>query len=206
MMTIITPLGGSALYEMSAEFSYPKILNEIDKKTLFEYSQEIVAGLPTDTRRIFLIPGQKDKALQLSSMIAIVSNGQGKVIHLQGDTGGAVCSCLLAVDDIDPDDEVIIISAVSFSELFGREAPVVLEIGFGMGASLVSMAQHNPHQDFFGIEVHAPGVGACLASAHEAGISNLRVMCHDAMEVLETMIPRPDEEIILMMRLLHSDR
>lgn len=110
MMTIITPLGGSALYEMSAEFSYPKILNEIDKKTLFEYSQEIVAGLPTDTRRIFLIPGQKDKALQLSSMIAIVSNGQGKVIHLQGDTGGAVCSCLLAVDDIDPDDEVIIIS------------------------------------------------------------------------------------------------
>lgn len=78
---------------------------------------------------------------------------------------------------------------LNFAELFGRESPVVLEIGFGMGASLVTMAEQNPHQDFLGIEVHAPGVGACLGSAHEAGVSNLRVMCHDAMEVLETMIP-----------------
>lgn len=73
--------------------------------------------------------------------------------------------------------------------LFGRDAPVVLEIGFGMGASLVSMAQNNPQQNFLGIEVHAPGVGACLGAAKEAGIENLRVMCHDAVEVLEKMIP-----------------
>jgi tRNA (guanine-N7-)-methyltransferase len=73
--------------------------------------------------------------------------------------------------------------------LFGREAPLVLEIGFGMGASLVTMAQNNPHQNFLGIEVHAPGVGACLASAKEAGVENLRVMCHDAVEVLQKMIP-----------------
>ncbi|MCV9879214.1 tRNA (guanosine(46)-N7)-methyltransferase TrmB [Brenneria izbisi] len=76
-----------------------------------------------------------------------------------------------------------------FSSLFGREAPVVLEIGFGMGASLVSMAAQHPEQNFLGIEVHLPGVGACLASAHEADIGNLRVMCHDAVEVLENMIP-----------------
>ncbi|MBP2168198.1 tRNA (guanine-N7-)-methyltransferase [Erwinia toletana] len=73
--------------------------------------------------------------------------------------------------------------------LFGREAPVVLEIGFGMGASLVTMAENNPQQNFLGIEVHSPGVGACLATAHEAGADNLRVMCHDAVEVLEHMIP-----------------
>lgn len=73
--------------------------------------------------------------------------------------------------------------------LFGRDAPVVLEIGFGMGASLVTMAQNNPHQNFLGLEVHAPGVGACLASAKEAGVENLRVMCHDAEEVLQKMIP-----------------
>ncbi|NIF21214.1 MULTISPECIES: tRNA (guanosine(46)-N7)-methyltransferase TrmB [Pantoea] len=73
--------------------------------------------------------------------------------------------------------------------LFGREAPLVLEIGFGMGASLVTMAQNNPHQDFLGLEVHLPGVGACLGSAKEAGVENLRVMCHDAIEVLEKMIP-----------------
>ncbi|ACX89144.1 tRNA (guanosine(46)-N7)-methyltransferase TrmB [Pectobacterium parmentieri] len=78
---------------------------------------------------------------------------------------------------------------VDFNALFGRDAPVVLEIGFGMGASLVTMAAQHPEQNFLGIEVHLPGVGACLASAQEAGISNLRVMCHDALEVLMKMIP-----------------
>lgn len=73
--------------------------------------------------------------------------------------------------------------------LFGRDAPVVLEIGFGMGASLVTMAQNNPQQNFLGIEVHSPGVGACLSTAHEAGVENLRVMCHDAVDVLDKMIP-----------------
>ncbi len=73
--------------------------------------------------------------------------------------------------------------------LFGNEGPVTLEIGFGMGASLVAMAEARPEQNFLGIEVHSPGVGACLSSAHEAGVNNLRVMCHDAVEVLETMIP-----------------
>ncbi|RRO11150.1 tRNA (guanosine(46)-N7)-methyltransferase TrmB [Pectobacterium aquaticum] len=78
---------------------------------------------------------------------------------------------------------------VDFNALFGRDAPVVLEIGFGMGASLVTMAAQHPEQNFLGIEVHLPGVGACLAAAQEVGISNLRVMCHDAIEVLMNMIP-----------------
>lgn len=78
---------------------------------------------------------------------------------------------------------------VDLPALFGREAPVTLEIGFGMGASLVTMAQNTPQQNFLGIEVHAPGVGACLAAAKEADVQNLRVMCHDAVEVLEKMIP-----------------
>ncbi|AOE38997.1 tRNA (guanosine(46)-N7)-methyltransferase TrmB [Pantoea agglomerans] len=78
---------------------------------------------------------------------------------------------------------------VDLPALFGREAPVTLEIGFGMGASLVIMAQNTPQQNFLGIEVHAPGVGACLAAAKEADVQNLRVMCHDAVEVLEKMIP-----------------
>ncbi len=50
------------------------------------------------------------------------------------------------------------------------------------------MAKDRPEQDFLGIEVHSPGVGVCLASAHEEGLSNLRVMCHDAVEVLHKMI------------------
>ncbi|MBJ7221947.1 MULTISPECIES: tRNA (guanosine(46)-N7)-methyltransferase TrmB [unclassified Brenneria] len=79
--------------------------------------------------------------------------------------------------------------ALEFTSLFGRDAPVVLEIGFGMGASLVTMAAQHPQQNFLGIEVHLPGVGACLSSAQESAVGNLRVMCHDAVEVLENMIP-----------------
>ena len=59
---------------------------------------------------------------------------------------------------------------LDFAALFGREAPVTLEIGFGMGASLVAMAKEKPQQNFLGIEVHSPGVGACLASAEEEGV------------------------------------
>ncbi|GAA4503352.1 tRNA (guanosine(46)-N7)-methyltransferase TrmB [Pseudaeromonas paramecii] len=82
---------------------------------------------------------------------------------------------------------------LDLAALFGRQAPVVLEIGFGMGASLVEMAKAAPELNFIGIEVHRPGVGACLSAAEEAGISNLRLFCHDAVEVLEQMIP--DESI-----------
>lgn len=73
-------------------------------------------------------------------------------------------------------------------EVFGRTAPRVLEIGFGMGKSLVEMAVAAPNNDFIGIEVHRPGVGACLADAAEASLSNLRVFEHDAVDVLEKCI------------------
>nr|WP_188027145.1 tRNA (guanosine(46)-N7)-methyltransferase TrmB [Tolumonas osonensis] len=82
---------------------------------------------------------------------------------------------------------------LDLAQLFGREAPVVLEIGFGMGKSLVEMAAAAPEKNFIGIEVHRPGVGACLSSAQDAGITNLRLFCHDAVEVLGQMIP--DESI-----------
>ncbi|MCP1064789.1 tRNA (guanosine(46)-N7)-methyltransferase TrmB [Serratia symbiotica] len=78
---------------------------------------------------------------------------------------------------------------INIAALFGCNAPTVLEIGFGMGTSLVTMAGNNPQQNFLGIEVHLPGVGACLADAHAAKLGNLRVMYHDAVEVLQNMIP-----------------
>lgn len=78
---------------------------------------------------------------------------------------------------------------LNWKEVFGNDNPVVLEVGFGMGASLVEMAKNTPEKNFLGIEVHSPGVGACLADANAAGITNLRVMCHDAVEVFANMIP-----------------
>ena len=74
-------------------------------------------------------------------------------------------------------------------QVFGNDHPVVLEIGFGMGASLVEMAKNAPEKNFIGIEVHLPGVGACLMAAAEAEVSNLRVYEHDAVEILADCIP-----------------
>ncbi len=78
---------------------------------------------------------------------------------------------------------------LNWQQVFGNDNPVVLEIGFGMGASLVEMAKNAPEKNFVGIEVHSPGVGACLSAAREQGVTNLRVMCHDAVEVFAEMIP-----------------
>jgi tRNA (guanine-N7-)-methyltransferase len=77
---------------------------------------------------------------------------------------------------------------LDFSQVFGNDNDVVLEIGFGMGKSLVEMAKNAPHLNFIGIEVHRPGVGACLMEADEAGLTNLRVFEHDAVEVLADCI------------------
>lgn len=78
---------------------------------------------------------------------------------------------------------------LDFVVVFGRRAPVVLEIGFGMGDSLVAMAQAAPEKDFVGIEVHQPGIGACIQQAAARELPNLKVIHHDAVEVLENMIP-----------------
>lgn len=70
-------------------------------------------------------------------------------------------------------------------QLFGRDAPVMIEIGFGNGEALLEFAKSNPQIDCLGIEVHRPGVGHLLLGVHEAGLKNVRVVCHDAVEVLQ---------------------
>nr|WP_297349927.1 tRNA (guanosine(46)-N7)-methyltransferase TrmB [uncultured Glaciecola sp.] len=77
---------------------------------------------------------------------------------------------------------------LNLDDVFGSTAPTVLEIGFGMGKSFVEMATAAPQNNFIGIEVHRPGIGACLADAEEAGIENVRVFEHDAVEVLAQSI------------------
>ena len=78
---------------------------------------------------------------------------------------------------------------VDIDELFGRSAPVILEIGFGNGETLVEQAAANPDWGFIGIEVHEPGIGHCLRLADKAGVTNLRLINHDAIEVLTHQLP-----------------
>ncbi|MEO7337879.1 MAG: tRNA (guanosine(46)-N7)-methyltransferase TrmB [Caldimonas sp.] len=79
-------------------------------------------------------------------------------------------------------------SPVDFSAHFGRRARQVLEIGFGMGDATASIAAALPETDFIGVEVHPPGVGALLKRVGEIGLANVRIVQHDAVEVIEHMI------------------
>jgi tRNA (guanine-N7-)-methyltransferase len=71
---------------------------------------------------------------------------------------------------------------------FGRDAPVILEIGFGMGETTAAIAGAHPHKNFLGIEVHTPGVGSLCKLATENNLNNVRIIQHDAVEVLRDMI------------------
>ena len=105
---------------------------------------------------------------------------QGRVSHAQqryheemmAKIGIPFADCLL-----DPED------------LFGRRAPLILEIGFGMGETTATIVEANPQNDYLGIEVHTPGVGGLCKLAAEKGLSNLRIIQHDAVEVLHGMVP-----------------
>ena len=78
---------------------------------------------------------------------------------------------------------------LQFTAAFGREAPTVLEIGFGMGEATAHIAAVRPGDNFLCCEVHEPGVGALLKRAGEQGLANLRIVAHDAVEVLQHMVP-----------------
>ena len=78
---------------------------------------------------------------------------------------------------------------LDLKDLFQRNANTCLEIGFGNGDTLVQQAQENPQQNYIGIEVHEPGVGHCLIAAQKADIDNLRLITHDAIDVLQQQVP-----------------
>lgn len=78
---------------------------------------------------------------------------------------------------------------LNFADIFGNSNPVVVEIGFGMGAATAIIAEQNPNINYLGIEVHTPGVGRLLGNIRDNNLQNLYIIEHDAMEVLEFMIP-----------------
>jgi tRNA (guanine-N7-)-methyltransferase len=83
--------------------------------------------------------------------------------------------------------------------VFGRDAPRLLEIGFGNGDNLLALATAHPEQDFIGVEVHPPGVGHLLLRAAQAGLGNLRIVQHDAVELLRDSIPPESLSAILVL-------
>lgn len=83
--------------------------------------------------------------------------------------------------------------------VFGRRAPRTVEIGFGNGDNLAALAAAHPERDYLGIEVHRPGVGRLLLRLEEAGLRNARLICHDAVEVLDQQIASADLDEVLIL-------
>jgi tRNA (guanine-N7-)-methyltransferase len=96
--------------------------------------------------------------------------------------------------DLPADDAALLL----LPTLFGREAACTLEIGFGNGEYLLARALAEPQRDFLGVEVHQPGMGHLLLAATKAGATNLRVIGHDAVEVLPHIAPGALEEVLLL--------
>ena len=78
---------------------------------------------------------------------------------------------------------------LDLTQIFGRTAARVLEIGFGMGETTAAIAQAHPQNDYLAIEVHTPGVGSLLKQIGEMNLANIRIIQHDAVEVLRDMLP-----------------
>ena len=78
---------------------------------------------------------------------------------------------------------------IDFASVFGNDAPVTVEVGFGMGQATAEIAQANPAKNYIGIDVYKAGVGRLLSEIERRGLSNLRIIEHDALEALEAMIP-----------------
>jgi len=78
---------------------------------------------------------------------------------------------------------------LDLAQAFGREAPKIMEIGFGMGTATAEIAAANPQNDYLGIEVHSPGVGNLFKLIAEQNLENLRLIRHDAVEVMDHMLP-----------------
>jgi tRNA (guanine-N7-)-methyltransferase len=88
--------------------------------------------------------------------------------------------------------------ALEFEAIFGRQAPRSLEIGFGNGDNLAKMAAAHPERDYLGIEVHRPGVGRLLLALEAGNLTNVRAICHDAVEVLARQIPQQSlDEVVI---------
>jgi tRNA (guanine-N7-)-methyltransferase len=115
-------------------------------------------------------------------------------------TGRMTAGQTRALDDLWPKYGVEFSAApLSLDELFGRVAPRTLEIGFGNGEHLAALATSNPTRDYFGIEVHRPGVGHLLLLAATHNLTNVRTSTHDAVEVLrEQIAPGSIDEVLVL--------
>ncbi len=103
-----------------------------------------------------------------------------------------------ALDELWPNYGLDADQSLELDRIFGRRATHTLEIGFGNGASLAAMAEQEPETDFIGIEVHRPGVGHLLLELERRELNNVRIICADAVQVLNNCLPDESLDRVLL--------
>lgn len=111
MLNIITPMVGDDLYETSSDNSFPKILNDIQGKTLLEYSQQYLKTINDTHRNIYLLPSSINKSYSIENIIRRIVGDEAVILGIEKSTAGALCTSLLAAENWDDEDELIITSA-----------------------------------------------------------------------------------------------
>lgn len=113
-----------------------------------------------------------------------------------------------AIEELGPKYMVDVeaLKPLDLKAIFGREAPLVVEIGFGMGVSFVQMAKDAPECNFLGIEVHPPGVGSALKLIEENQLTNVKVIKFDAFEVLSKCLAPESVDVLQIFSLIHGLR
>lgn len=121
MLKIITPMVGKGLYQKTPDSFFPKILNEIKGKTIFEYSQCYQKNIEEKFDNIFVRPNFANKLYQIDNIIQRVVGDNAKFINVNDTTAGALCTCLLAAEYWEDEDEIIISSADQFLDINCQE-------------------------------------------------------------------------------------
>ncbi|WP_312141443.1 nuclear transport factor 2 family protein [Pantoea septica] len=165
MINIIIPMSGKSLYETSADFIYPKILTEVNNRTLLEYSQDIFSSLEEDYKTIFIAPSEKIKNLALDKIIDLVSPS-AKLVALQGMTKGAVCSSLMAVDELNLESELIIASADHY---LNENLQEVIEYFRGIEADAGLLTFESVHPKWSFVKINSDGL--VIQAAEKSAIS-----------------------------------
>lgn len=170
MLNIIIPMSGDGLYETSSDFIYPKILTEVSNKTLLEYSQEIFDTLTEERQMIYVAPSDKLDTLGLASIITMISDGKGKIVPISGKSKGSVCSCLMAIDYLSLEDELIISSADHY--INDNLQQIVTDFRcMGADAGVLTFESVHPKWSFVKIN----SVGMVIQAAEKNAISRTAV-------------------------------
>lgn len=150
-INVIVPMVGGSLYESNDSFKYPKIFTEIGEKTLIEYAFSPINKVAEVGKIVVLVPSEEEKKHSLSSALRLCTDKELNVVDVGGETSGAACTCLLAIENIDLEEPLIISSADHFIDYDLSKALRMFEVA-QVDAGVITFRSIHPKWSYVDIE------------------------------------------------------